>query len=201
MSFAHGDSRLSLVQEADTATRDCCSIRRKAVIPRLTSFQTVVLVCSICLGSCAALDGPYMASIAPELHPRLTVQDAINISRGYLNDQTPELAAPELHIPPRITRARAVRANEASALDGCIPIVTGDQIVWVTKGQGDYLNLSDYPWSTRIGWADQLDPNPTRLICESPGPLGTLVIDDETGAILGVFPESPGHWHPSPMPH
>jgi hypothetical protein len=170
------------------------------MIPRLTLFLMVVLVCSICFGSCAALDGPYTASIAPELHPRLTVQDAMNISRGYLDDQTPELAAAELHIPPRITRAWAVRANEASALDGCIPIVPGDQIVWVTKGQGDYLNLSDHPWSTRIGWADQLDPNPTRLICEAPGPQGTLVIDDATGVILGVYPESPGYWHPSAAP-
>jgi hypothetical protein len=170
------------------------------MIPRLTVLQTVVLVCSICLGSCAALGDPYTASIAPELHPRLTVQDAISISRGYLDDQTPEIAAAELHIPPRITRAWAVRANEASALDGCIPIVPGDQIVWVTKGQGDYLNLSDHPWSTRIDWADQLDPNPTRLICEAPGPQGTIVIDDATGVILGVYPESPGYWHPSAVP-
>jgi hypothetical protein len=171
------------------------------MIPRLTLFQSVVLVCSICLGSCAALDGPYMASVATELHPRLTAQDAIAISRGYLDDQTPELAAPELHIPPRITSTWAVRANAASALDGCIPIVPGDQIVWITKGQGDYLNLSDHPWSTRIGSVDQLKPNPSRLICESPGPQGTLVIDDATGVILGVYPESPGYWHPSAMPH
>jgi hypothetical protein len=171
------------------------------MIPQMGRLHGIVLLCALCMGSCAPANGPYMASVAPELHPRLSVQDAIKISRGYLDDQTPELAAPELHSPPRITSAWAVRANDASTLDGCIPIVPGDQIVWVTKGQGDYLNLSDHPWSTRIGWTDQLDPNPTRLICESPGPLGTLVIDDATGAILGVYPESPGHWHPSPMPH
>jgi hypothetical protein len=171
------------------------------VIPRPTIFQAVVLLCSICLGSCAALDGPYTASVAPELHPHLTAQDAIAISRRYLDDQTPELAAPELHIPPRITGAWAVRANAASALDGCIPIVPGDQIVWVTKGHGDYLNLSDRPWSTRIGWVDQLNPNSSRLTCESPGPQGTLVIDDATGVILGVYPESPGYWHPSAAPN
>jgi hypothetical protein len=171
------------------------------VVPRLTVLQAVVLVCSICLGSCDALNGPYTVSIAPELHPRLTAQDAIAISRRYLDDQTPELAAPALHIPPKLTSASAVRADEASALDGCIPIVPGDQIVWIAKGQGDYLNLSDHPWSTRIGLADQLNPNPSRLICESPGPQGTLVIDDATGTILGVYPESPGYWHPSPLPH
>jgi hypothetical protein len=175
-------------------------MRRRAVIHRLTLLQTAALVCCICLGGCAPLNAPYTATVAPGLQPRLTAQDAMNISRRYLDDQTPELAAPELHIPPRITRAWAVYANEASALDGCIPIVPGDQIVWVTKGQGDYLNLSDHPWSTRIDWADQLDPNPTRLICEAPGPQGTLVIDDATGAILGVYPESPGYWHPSAAP-
>jgi len=171
------------------------------MVPGVTRFQMVVLVCSICLGSCAALNGPYTVSIAPELHPRLTAQDAIAISHRYLDEQTPELAARELHRPPRITSAWAVRANEASALDGCIPIVPGDQIVWVTKGQGDYLNLSDHPWSTWISSVDQGNPNPSRLICESPGPQGTLVIDDATGVILGVYPESPGYWHPSPMPH
>jgi hypothetical protein len=61
--------------------------------------------------------------------------------------------------------------------------------------------MADHPWSTRIGLADQLNPNPSRLICESPGPQGTLVIDDATGTILGVYPESPGYWHPSPLPH
>lgn len=141
-----------------------------------------------------------MASVVPELRTRLSLPDAIAISRGYLDEQTPLLAAPELHSPPRITGAWAVRANEASALDGCIPVVHGDQIVWVTKGQGDYLNLSDHPWSTPISSADQLMPDPIRLICESPGPLGTLVIDDATGVILGVYPESPRYWHPSAMP-
>ena len=139
-------------------------------------------------------------SIAADLHPRLTARDAVAISHRYLDDQTPELAAPELHSPPKITRAWAVRANEAAALDGCIASVLGDPIVWVTKGQGDYLNLSDHPWSTRIGLTDQLHPDPTRLICESAGPQGTLVIDDATGVILGVYPESPGSEHPSAAP-
>ena len=140
-----------------------------------------------------------MAS-APELHPRLSLADAITISRRYLDEQTPQLAGPELHSVPRITGAWAVRANEASALDGCIPVVPGDQIVWVTKGEGDYLNLSDHPWSTTMSPADELGPDPIRSICESPGPLGTLVIDDATGVILGVYPESPGYWHPSAVP-
>lgn len=171
------------------------------MFPRLTLIQAVVLVWSICLGSCAALDGPYTASIGPELHPHLTARDAIAISRRYLDDQTPELAAPELHIPARITIASAIRANAASALDGCIPIVPGHEIVWVTKGQGDYLNLSDNPWSRGFTRASQLDPNPSRMICEGPGPQGTLVIDDATGVILGVYPESPGYGHPSAVPN
>jgi hypothetical protein len=170
------------------------------MIPRIARLQRVVLLCSLCVGSCAPANGPYTGLIAPGLYPRLTVQDAIAISRGYLADQTPELAAPELHIFPRITSVWAVRADEASDLDGCIPVVPGNQIVWVTKGQGDYLNLSDHPWSKRFSRASQLDPNPSRMVCEAPGPQGTLVIDDATGAILGVYPESPGYWHPSAMP-
>jgi hypothetical protein len=141
-----------------------------------------------------------MASVAPELHPRLTVRDAIAVSRGYLDDQTPQLAGPELHIPPRIKSVWAVHANRASDLDGCIPVVPGDQIVWVTKGLGDYLNLSDRPWSKKFSQASQLDPDPSRMICEAPGPQGTLVIDDATGVILGVYPESPGYGHPSAVP-
>jgi hypothetical protein len=79
------------------------------------------------LGSCDALNGPYTVSIAPELHPHLTAQDAIAISRRYLDDQTPELAAPALHIPPKLTSASAVRADEASALDGRSPVVDKDR--------------------------------------------------------------------------
>jgi hypothetical protein len=167
------------------------------MFPRVGLFYSTALLCAFLVGACVPVNGLYMASVAPDLRPRMTARDVIAISRGFLDDQTPQLAAPELHIPPRITSVWAVRANEASTLDGCIPVVPADQMVWVTKGQGDYLNLSDHPWSKAFSESSQLDPNPSRMICEAPGPQGTLVIDDATGVILGVYPESPGYWHSS----
>jgi len=130
----------------------------------------------------------------------MTVRDGIAISRGLLDDMTPLLAVPELH-PPQITGVWAVRANKATRVDGCIPPVQSDQMVWVTKGQGDYLNLSDRQWSNAFSEWSQIDPNPSRMNCEAPGPQGTLVIDDATGVILGVYPESPGYWQPSAAPN
>lgn len=41
---------------------------------------------------------------------------------------------------------------------------------------GDFLNLDDLPWSSR-GGAD---------------PSGSIVIDDTSGTILGVYPHDPG---------
>ena len=66
----------------------------------------------------------------------------------------------------------------------CIPPVTSSDIVWVTKGTGDYLNLSDHPWSPKSASAPESDAGD----CFQPGPVGTLVIDDATGDILGVLP-------------
>jgi hypothetical protein len=66
----------------------------------------------------------------------------------------------------------------------------GGAIVWITKGVGDYLNVSDRPWSHRTG--------ATNDVCQLPGPEGTLVIDDGSGEIIGVYPESPGYPHPRP---
>jgi hypothetical protein len=42
-------------------------------------------------------------SISPGLHPRLSADDAVRITRDYLADQTPQIAAPELHVPPHST--------------------------------------------------------------------------------------------------
>jgi hypothetical protein len=54
----------------------------------------------------------------------------------------------------------------------------------VTKGVGDYLNLRDLPWSRGTEQTD----DPLLIACEGPGPAGTLVIDDATGSVLGVYP-------------
>jgi hypothetical protein len=41
----------------------------------------------------------------------------------------------------------AVTANDAPAIDGCIPLGKGAGVVWITRGTGDYLDLADHPWS------------------------------------------------------
>src|SRR4029079_9200717 len=142
-----------------------------AMVRPFAWIRGIVLLGSLGVASCAPANGPYTVSVAPGVHPRLTAQEAIAISRGYLDDQTPELADPELHRPPRITRIWAIGAHEAPDLDGCIPLVGSDQIVWVTMGQRDYLNLSDRPWSKVFSAAFQLDPDPPQMNCEAPGPL------------------------------
>ena len=118
----------------------------------------------------------------------------VAISRAYLDQQTPELAAPELHTPPVIAAVWAMHASDAALLDGCIPAGRGDRIVWSHRGRGDYLNLHDHAWSE----SSSAGTDPRQLVCNGPGPEGTIVIDDATGDILGVYPESPGYPHPSP---
>jgi hypothetical protein len=163
---------------------------------RVSARRSAALATALALAACAPpANGPYAATIAPGLNPRLTAGDAVRITRGYLDEQTPELAAPGLHISPTVAFVWAVRAVDAPALDGCIPAEQGDRIVWVTKGQGDYLNLRDHPWSRQTSGQDAADP--VLASCEGPGPAGTLVIDDASGEILGVYPEVAVLPHPS----
>jgi hypothetical protein len=121
--------------------------------------------------------------------------DAVAVSRSYLDAQTPEIAAPELHIEPHITRAWAVLASDARSVDGCIPDEASTQIVWITKGVGDYLNLRDLAWSRATTQANA--DTAAAMTCGGPGPAGTIVIDDATGAILGVYPEIREYPHAS----
>jgi hypothetical protein len=151
----------------------------------------VAMVLALSVVSCAApsVKDPRTVSVATGLHTRLSVAGAVRISRAYVDAQTPEIAAPELHVAPWITSVWAMPAKSAPAIDGCIPAGGGERIVWITKGRGDYLNLSDHAWSQQTGASNS--------VCELPGPEGTLVIDDATGEILGVYPETPGYPHPS----
>lgn len=158
------------------------------------SFLVLAFVIAGC-GFGEPANGPYTTVIAPGLQPRLAASDAIAITRQYLAEQTPQIAAPELHVVPHVTAAWAIAASAARSIDGCIPIESSTQIVWVTKGVGDYLNLRDLPWSRPPTQADA--NSPTALICGSPAPAGTIVIDDTTGTILGVFPEAGLYSHPT----
>jgi hypothetical protein len=164
----------------------------------VTAFRFLTLVAIATVGSGCGFapgNGPYAAFIAEGVRPRLSAADAVAISRSYLDAQTPEIAAPEQHVVPHITGTWAVSAGEASTIDGCIPDEASTAIVWITKGVGDYLNLRDLPWSRATTQANA--DTPLALVCGGPGPSGTIVIDDATGEILGVFPAMPGHPHPT----
>jgi hypothetical protein len=141
------------------------------------------------------VNGPYSTLIADGLRPRLSAADAVSISRAYLDAQTPEIAAPELHVVPHVTATWAVRAVDGPSIDGCIPAESSTRIVWITKGVGDYLSLHDLPWSKATTQANA--DTAIAMACGGPGPAGTIVIDDATGAILGVYPTWAGYPHPT----
>ncbi len=134
--------------------------------------------------------------VAPGLAPRMTAGQAEDLTYGYLNQMRVLLVDPAQHVTPYVTEAWAVTADQAAALDGCIPEGMGSAIVWVTKGRGDYLNLSDRPWSN----AYEAGSGAAAQACSAPAQAGTIVIDDATGEILGVYPNSgAANPHPSPQ--
>ena len=156
---------------------------------RAAQIALFAVAAASCGGSPLPTNGPYSLAVAPGIATSLTAADAVRISRKYLDAQTPELAAPELHTIPRITAVWAVHASDGSAIDGCIPHGEGDRIVWITKGTGDYLNLEDHAWSKASS---------AELVCSGPAPAGTIVIDDSSSTILGVYPENGAYPHPTP---
>jgi hypothetical protein len=160
----------------------------------LACVLAVAVVTAGC-GLTSPANGPYSTRIADGVWPRLSAADAVAISRSYLDAQTPEIAAPELHVVPDITATWAVQASDAATIDGCIPAVSSTDVVWVTEGVGDYLNLRDLPWSRTTTQANA--DSPMVDACGGPGPAGTIVIDDATGAILGVYPAVGPYPHPT----
>ena len=130
----------------------------------------------------------YTVSVAPGLHPRMVAADVVSVIHGYLDEQTPELAVPDMHVPANVTHVWAVTATDARTLDPCIPVENSEAIVWVTMGAGDYLNLRSHSWSSNYSQAAAADP--AQRACLGPSHEGTMVVDDATGEILGVFPGS-----------
>jgi hypothetical protein len=78
-----------------------------------------------------------------------------------------------------------VKAAHAWKLDPCIPVQTSDRVVWVTVGVGDYFGRGDLPWMSSL-----LKAQDANRFCLSGAGVGTIVIDDATGEILGAFPGS-----------
>jgi hypothetical protein len=139
------------------------------------------------IGHAAPAEGGYPVTIAPGITPSLTSEQVAGISRGYLDTQTPQLAAPALHRPPLVLAEWATRARDAGVHEPRVPPAAvaqqPDRVVWVVLVSGDLLNLGDFPWS-RSG---------------APDPEGTIVIDDASGTILGVYPhDPPGFDSPEP---
>ena len=132
--------------------------------------------------------------VAAGLSPRLTGAEATRITLDYLDRASAE-AEIGTTVAPALSAIWAVTANGAAGLDGCIPTGKGSGIVWVTKGVGTYLNLSDHAWSLR----SQQFGDPATEACTMPAPAGIIVIDDATGEILGVYPDS-GAYAPHPSP-
>ena len=136
-------------------------------------------------GSRSPANGPYAVSIAPGLHPRLTPADAVSLSSDYLAEQTPELNVASAHTPTSIKQVWAVKADGAWTIDPCAPRQTSEAIVWVTVGVGDYLSRGSLPWMSSL-----LQAQEANRWCLGGASVGTIVIDDASGDILGAFPGS-----------
>lgn len=63
----------------------------------------------------------YTLTIAPGVRTITAPARVAALARGYLDAQTPQLAAPEIHSPPRILSLVAVPAREARAVEPRIP--------------------------------------------------------------------------------
>jgi hypothetical protein len=128
----------------------------------------------------------YTVSVGAGIKPTTTADRAAAIARHYLDLQTPELAAPEIHTDPIVRSVSAVRAKDAPALEPRVPAdavaVDPSRVVWVAAVTGDLLNLNDLPWSS----------------AGDPYTSGSIVIDDAAGTVLGVYPGPATTARPSP---
>lgn len=151
-----------------------------AVIGTLAAAAVVLSVFIVTGGTDLPPAAPgYTVSVAAGVTTATSADRAAAIARHYLDIQTPELAAPELHSDPMVLSVAAVRAAHSPKLEPAVPAnaVAADpgRVVWVASVTGDFLNLHDLPWS-RAGTPDRG---------------GNIVIDDATGSILGVYPGGP----------
>jgi hypothetical protein len=123
-----------------------------------------------------------------------TKEDAIGTTRQYLAAMRREIASPQIHVPANVTAVWAVPAMDAWTIDPCIPRQSDAHPVWITRGVGDYLNLHDFAWSRHFG---QFDAG-FALACQGAAASGTVVVDDASGEILGIFPGEHDGLEPPP---
>ncbi|MEW6225811.1 MAG: hypothetical protein AB1627_14400 [Chloroflexota bacterium] len=145
----------------------------------VTAMAAVVIAVVVTRTDLPSANSGYAVSVADGITPSTPAARAAAIARHYLDLQTPELAAPEIHADPVVRSVSAVRAADAASIEPDVPpqAVASDpnRVVWIASVAGDLLNLHDLPWSS--------DGDPYRS--------GNIVIDDATGKILGVYPGSP----------
>jgi hypothetical protein len=95
----------------------------------------------------------YSVAIADGAQPVTSNGRIAAIARHYLDEQTPELAAPGIHVAPRIVSVTAALARSAHDLESRVPdaqvAAAPERIIWVVRASGDFLNLHDLPWSSR----------------------------------------------------
>lgn len=167
------------------------NVRWRALRPSFIAAALVLTVAIAVVGAAAAIalqsasslpaaNTGYAVTIGYGNVPVTPDAQAAAIARHYLDQQTPELAAPQLHSAPTVISETAVLARTAASLEPGLPSAAlaarPDRVLWVVKVEGDFLDLHDLPWSTSA----------------APGPEGAIVIDDASGTILGVYPHVPG---------
>lgn len=126
----------------------------------------------------------FVTRVPQDSTSRRTADEAVSITRQYLAAMREQIAVPAIHRAADIDSAELISTDQAWTLDPCIPRRDTSFLVWVTKGKGDFLNMRDLAWSRHFGQFDE----GFELACQGAAGTGTVVIDDSTGIILGVFP-------------
>ena len=156
---------------------------------RLSLIVAAVIIVIVAALSAAVLFQPgrqvsgYEIDIPPSLAPHMNATTVAGIAVQYLDRQTAHLASPDLHLEPRVGRVAASLAADVRALEPAVRPQTAlaqpARLVWVVFADGDFLNVGDLEWSS----------------AGTPARSGTIVVDDATATIIGVYPHSP------PAPH
>jgi hypothetical protein len=99
------------------------------------------------------------------------------IARHYLDAQGPPAEGAPL--PTTIQGVTATLARDVARYEAGVTAAQiaqqPDRVVWVVQASGDFLNLNQMTWT---------GPG-------APATAGTIVIDDATDTILGVYPHAP----------